>query len=239
MNYTSSIPTDQSTGGIRAIAAFAGRIFYACSPGETGGDSRSPHVGTFVLFSQLADSVEDLEKCYQEADPTAEDISDLIDTDGGYIQIPDAVNIKALVPFRASLLVFADNGVWQVRGSEKGFTATEYQTGFLSNNGALSEQSIVVAPDFVIYWSRNGIFVISESLQGTGIQSATQYTIQSLYDRIPYNSKKWAVGVYDDAGYRARWLYQEAFNANEPNAYTHELILDFFQTEDGGNAGVE
>lgn len=226
-DYRSYIPTDQSTGGIKAIAAYAGRIFYACSPGEVGGDSRSPHVGTFVLFSQLADSNTDLTKCYQEADPTAEDISDLIDTDGGYIQLPDAVNIKALIPFRASLLVFADNGVWEIAGGDRGFTATEYQSKFLTNNGAISAQSIVVTPDAVVYWSRNGIYMLGVQQGGmVGIQSISEMTIQTLYNEIPYNSKKYAVGYYDDVAYRLRWLYQDEFEEAFPHRYTHELILD-------------
>ncbi len=230
VDYTSSIPTDQSTGGIKAVAAYAGRVFYACSSGETGGDNRSPHVGTFVLFSKLVDSHADLGKCYQEADPTAEDISDLIDTDGGYIQLPTVSDIKALIPYKDALLVFADNGVWQIRGGDRGFTATEYQSVFLTPNGVLSAQSIVVTADAVLYWSRNGIFVISESATGTAIVSLTQDSIQTYYNSIPYESKLKAVGYYDDSEYRIRWLYQEEYE-DTCHFYTHELILDFLNTE--------
>lgn len=225
-NYKTSIPTDQSTGGIKAVAAYAGRIFYACSAGETGGDSRSPHIGTFVLFSRLVDSKEDLAKCYQEADPTAEDISDLIDIDGGYIQLPDAVNIKALVPFKSELLVFADNGVWAIAGGDRGFTATEYQSKFLTNNGVLSPDSIVVTPDAVLYWSKNGIFALAVGQTGIEFKSLTEYTIQRLYNNIPYASKSSAVGIFDDASYRCRWLYQKEYNETSPQKFSHELILD-------------
>lgn len=225
-NYKSAIPTDQSTGGIKSVAAYAGRIFYACSAGETGGDSRSPHIGTFILFSRLVDSLQDLGKCYQEADPTSEDISDLIDIDGGYIQLPDAVNVKALIPFKSELLVFADNGVWAIAGGDRGFTATEYQSKFLTNNGALSADNIVVTPDAVLYWSKNGIFALGIGQTGIEFKSLTEYTIQRLYNSIPYNSKKNAVGMFDDASYRCRWLYQKEFNDVSPQKFTHELILD-------------
>ena len=226
-DYKTSIPTDQSTGGIKTIAAYAGRIFFACSPGETGGDAESPKVGTFVLFSQLVDNLTDLEKCYQDADPTAEDISDLIDTDGGYIQLPDAINIKALVPFKQYLLVFADNGVWAIDGGPaSAFTATAYQSQFLTNNGALSAESIVVTTDAVLYWSRNGIFGMGAGQGGIEIQSLTQFTIQKLYNAIPYNSKKYASGYFDDVDQRCRWLYQNTYDDNLPQRYTHELILD-------------
>lgn len=242
VNYSNALDNDQSTGGIKAIAAYAGRIFYACSAGEVGGDSRSPHIGTLVLFSQLADSLEDLGKCYQEADPTSEDISDLIDTDGGYIQLPDAVNIKALIPFKSELLVFADNGVWSIAGGDRGFTATEYQSRFLTNNGAIASDSIVTTPDAVIFWSKNGIFAIAVGQTGIEFQSLTEYTIQRFYNSIPYNCKKYAVGIYDDASYRCRWLYQAEFNPVSPQKFSHELILDlsmpawsrfkFYDTED-------
>ncbi len=226
-NYKTSIPTDQSTGGIKAVAAYAGRIFFACSPGETGGDSKSPKVGTFVLFSQLVDNLTDLEACYQEADPTAEDISDLIDTDGGYLQLPDAVNIKALIPFKSSLLVFADNGVWAIAGGDRGFTATEYQSQFLTNNGAIAAESIIVTTDAVLYWSRNGIFALGMGQGGIEIQSLTEFTIQTLYNAIPYSSKKYAVGYFDDVSQRCRWLYRAVENRFlYRHRYTHELILD-------------
>lgn len=233
VDYTSSIPTDQSTGGIKAVAAYAGRLFYACSAGETGGDSRSPHVGTFILFSQLVDSNTDIGKCYQEADPTAEEISDLIDTDGGYIQLPDVVNVKALVPFGSALLVFADNGVWAIQGGDRGFTATEYQSLFVTNNGVLSTQSIVVTESFVTYWSRNGIYIIGAETSTQVIsagrlqpQSLTEQTIHELYKEIPYNSKKNVVGFYDDAEQKIRWLYQDVYDEDFPQKYTHELIFD-------------
>lgn len=225
-NYKSYIPTDQSTGGIKAVAAYAGRIFYACSSGEIGGDSKSPHIGTFVLFSQLVDSVTDLGNCYQEADPTAEDISDLIDTDGGYIQFPDAVNIKALIPFRSSLLVFADNGVWEITGGDRGFTATEYQSKLITTNGPLSSESIVVTPDAVLYWSRIGIFALTQGQVGAQIESITERTIQKLYNSIPYESKQNALGFFDDVNYRCRWLYQSKYTPSFSQRYTHELVLD-------------
>lgn len=227
VDYTTAIPTDQSTGGIRAVASYAGRIFFACSPGEVGGDSESPHVGTFIPFSQLVDTREDIGKCYQTADPTAEDISDLIDTDGGYIQLPDAVNIKALIPFKTVLLVFADNGVWAVFGGDRGFTATEYQSSFITNNGCISAESIITTQSAVYYWSRNGIYVIgSEQAGGLTSESLTEETIQTLYNDIPYKSKRYTVGYYDDVNYRLRWLYQQTYNASYPQKYTHELILD-------------
>ncbi len=228
VNYTSAIPTDQSTGGIKTVAAYAGRIFFACTAGEVGGDSKSPHVGTFVMFSRLVDSREDIGKCYQEADPTAEDISDLVDTDGGYIQLPDAVNIKALVPFKTTLLILADNGVWAISGGDKGFTATEYLSSFITNNGCISAESIVTTQSAVYYWSRNGIYAIGIDNTGIASESLTEETIQTLYNDIPYNSKKYAVGYYDDVSYRLRWLYQDSFDAQYPQKYTNELILDTF-----------
>lgn len=228
MDFTSSIPTDQSTGGIRATASYSGRIWYCCSAGETGGDSKSPHVGCFVLFSQLVDNHSDISKCYQDADPTAEDISDLIDTDGGYIQFPNAVNIKLLIPFGSALLVFADNGVWSISGGDKGFSATEYMTDFITNNGLLSESSVVVTEDSILYWSRNGIYAISMGqVPGKLVpQSLSETTIQTFYNSIPYNSKKYCSAFYYDVKQQARWLYQETFNPVHPYNYDRELVLD-------------
>ena len=101
----------------------------------TDKDERSPSYSGFVFFSQTIIGDDKFGSCFQEADPTSDEISDIIDTDGGTIQIPECSQILKIIPANASLLVFSDNGVWEIFGDTGGFLATEFQVSKISSNG--------------------------------------------------------------------------------------------------------
>ena len=123
----SGLTTEVETGRFRTVAAYAGRVFYA------GIDSAKN--GGKVYFSSLTERMADVGNCYQVNDPTSEILSDLLDTDGGVVRIPDAHNIRKLHVLGASLLVFAENGVWAVAGVDNVFRATEYAITRISDVG--------------------------------------------------------------------------------------------------------
>ena len=77
--------TDAETSRFRSCVSFSGRVFYA------GVDS-AENAGT-ILFSKIVDTVSDLGICHQQNDPTAEYESDLLDSDGGVIRIPEAEGV--------------------------------------------------------------------------------------------------------------------------------------------------
>lgn len=204
-----TLPVDRETGRINAIASFAGRIFYAgILSNVVGGDSRSPNLSGTVLFSQLFENKLNLVKCYQEADPTSPDINDIVDTDGGLIQIPECGYIWALKPIKESLFVFASNGVWEIRGGDNGFTATSFMVHKISNVGVYAPKSIVEVEGIIYFWAATGIHAIGRNENGVfQTTNLTIPTIQKLYNAIPDASKKNARGYYDLAQNRARWLY--------------------------------
>lgn len=204
-----TLPVDRETGRINAIAAFAGRIFYAgILSNVVGGDSRSPNLSGTVLFSQLFENKLNLVKCYQEADPTSPDINDIVDTDGGLIQIPECGYIWALKAIKESLFVFASNGVWEIRGGDNGFTATSFMVNKISNVGVYAPKSIVEVEGIIYFWAATGIHAIGRNENGVfQTSNLTIPTIQKLYNAIPDASKKNARGYYDLAQNRARWLY--------------------------------
>lgn len=204
-----TLPVDRETGRINAIAAFAGRIFYAGILSKVvGGDSRSPNLSGTVLFSQLFENKLNLVKCYQEADPTSPDINDIVDTDGGLIQIPECGYIWALKAIKESLFVFASNGVWEIRGGDNGFTATSFMVQKISNVGVYAPKSIVEVEGVIYFWAATGIHAIGRNENGVfQTTNLTIPTIQKLYNAIPDASKKNARGYYDLAQNRARWLY--------------------------------
>jgi hypothetical protein len=227
-----SLPTDQETGSITTIASYAQRIFYSgINSSVTGGDSRSPNYSGYIFFTKTISSNDDLGKCYQEADPTDPAINDLIDSDGGSIQIPEATRILKIVASQASLLVFCENGVWEVYGDTGGFIATSFQVSKVSTNGVLNPDSIVNVNGNFFYWSKAGIYVLTpEGVSGRfKSQSVSLTSIQTLFLELEDTTKNNCKGFYDEKENRVRWLYNDTLDystSNFINKYNKELVLD-------------
>lgn len=203
----------------KAVASFAGRIFYS---GLTSGKNSGK-----LLFSKLINTNSELGKCYQQNDPTAEDYSDLLDTDGGVILIPDATNIQYLHTIGPMLLVFAENGVWSVNGVDGVFRSTEFSVQKITSVGIVNPESFTDVEGVPIWWSQSGIHTLSFEA-GTGRpteQNLSISTIQSFYDKIDGLSKARCHGMYDKQNKRVLWLYPDN---GEPdvNKKSNILILD-------------
>jgi len=217
-------------------AGFAGRAWYA---GLTNSIKSN-----YIFFSQILDNEDQLSMCYQQADPTAQDISDIVDTDGGFIIIPELNRVTKLVPVRESLLVFAENGVWQINGDpDKGFTATTYSVVKISSVGTEYVDTIVQVEGAVVYWSIGGIYAITPD-QTTNLLNAhnlSEQTIQTLYLEIAGIAKAYATGTYDKTTKRISWLYNDDSNYlgyRYVNKYNKELVYDtvlqaFYKNEIG------
>ena len=226
--------SDTETGNISSIASYAQRIFYSgIDSSVTDGDSKSPNYSGYIFFTKVVTSNDDLGKCYQEADPTDPGINDIIDSDGGTIQIPEATRIVKIMSAQSSLLVFAENGVWEVYGDTGGFIATSFQTSKISTNGVLNPKSIVNVNGNFVYWSKAGIYLLTVDAAGGRFraESISLTTIQSLYLQIPDIGKNNCKGFYDEKENRVRWLYNDSddtsyTNNNYINRYTKELIYD-------------
>lgn len=220
--------SDYTTGGASCVAEFAGRVFFSGFRGEViDGDNRSPNYTNYVFFSKLVTSKNDINKCYQEGDPTGRDESDIIDTDGGFLRISEAKDIHTMVSIGSSLIVIASNGVWSIDGgSDYGFSATNYKVTKLTTFGGLSPSSVVVEGDRPYFWANDGIYMIGKNQLGDmGVESLTLNSIQSLYDDIPFNSKLTAKGMYDTLTKKVRWVYNTGNLLSEFNQ-TKELVFD-------------
>ena len=200
----------------RTVAAYAGRIFYS------GIDSAKN--GGKIFFSRLSDRLADMGNCYQQFDPTSEVLSDLLDTDGGVVNIPDAFNVRKLHVIGASLLVFAENGVWAVAGVDNVFRATEYAITRISDTGLTYENSFTVADGLPVWWSKTGIFAISkgESLSTPAVQNLTITTIQRFWAKIDNSKKAEIHAEYDTINKRVFWFYPDN---GESISYKYNNIL--------------
>jgi hypothetical protein len=200
---TASININYDTVRPKACAFFAGRAWYAGVPsGEKLG---------WVLFSQVLDDIANIDRCYQQNDPTSEVFSDLQDSDGGVIQIPDAGEIVALVPLSKSLFVFGSNGVWQIIGSDTGFSAASYSVEKVTNVGCLFQKTILQVEDSIFYWSTSGIYVLAVDKGGltAEVKNISDVTIKTIYQSIPITNKTYADGAYNGSTKEVQWLYSD------------------------------
>ena len=192
------------TDRFSAVSSYAGRVFF-------GG------VGTRVYFSRILTDVEDIGDMYQINDPTSEEFSDLLDTDGGWIDIPDASGINKLHVFGSSLLVFARNGVWKISGVDDVFRATEFSIYKITDEGLAQRRSFVSGENSVpFWWSFTGIHTIQVTDQG-GMVAAnlSRDTIQTFWDDISGSAKGFVQGEYDGLNDRAVWVYPEEDETTE------------------------
>jgi len=224
--------TDITYGSANTIATFAGRVFisgFEVSDEET--ISTSPRLSTMIIFSQLADNDDKLERFYQESDPTEQEGVGLVDTDGGTITIPEASRIYKLIPTGRSLVVIAENGVWSISGSEEGFSAKNFQVSKISNIGAINADSVVEAEGVVYYLSKAGVYSLQPD-KVTGELSPlniSENTIQTAYINIPSIGRSFARAFYDEAAREVKWLFndQDTYDGlTYVNRYNKELILD-------------
>ena len=226
------LPADQETGNISTCASYAGRVFYSgINSKVTDKDDRSPYFSGYVFFSQTITGDDKFGSCFQEADPTSDEISDIIDTDGGTIQIPECSQILKIIPANASLLVFSDNGVWEIFGDTGGFLATEFQVSKISSNGINNPKSVVELNGAIAYWSRAGIYTLTADAVSTRYraENISLTSIQSYYLAISDLGKKHCRGIYDEKENRVRWLFNDTNTYSETsftNKYNKELILD-------------
>lgn len=241
-NYE-ELPNDTTPGGVSLVESFAGRIFYAGFSGEVvDGDNNSPKLSSYILYSQLVEDVSDINSCYQKNDPTNKDLSDLLDTDGGFIRLDSAYGINGLVNVGGVLVVFGANGVWTITGGNNyGFTATNYMVKKISNYGCISTGSIVQVDSSIFYFGNDGIYVVSKNQFGDYlVNNVSNTTIQSFYNSIDSTQLMKVDGVYDEYEKKIKWIiYNNGSTTNETIVFSLDTILNAWEKHSikklGGN----
>jgi hypothetical protein len=228
------VPNELITDRFATIAAYAGRAWYA------GFDSR-------VYYSQILEDNNQLGELLQSNDPTSEESSDVLATDGGYINLPEANGIRKLHAFGSSLLVFADNGVWRISGIDGNlFKADDFSVYKITDFGLAYRTSLVAGQNSVpFWWSYTGIHTIQVTDAGGLVEvNVSRDTIQSFWENIDAEAKTFVTGTYDAFNNRVVWLYPEDDETVEYK-FRRLLFLDvdlgaFFPWEvaDNGNTYI-
>lgn len=210
-----AIANETIDGRPECIAYIAGRVFYG--------------LDSIVYYTQLLEgqSLSQLDKCYQMNDPTAEQISDILATDGGTIPINGADKVIQLVEFLEGVLVFANNGVWLISGPDGGFKATDFNVRKLTNEGLTGPNTVVNAEGSVLYWSKSGIYRVSQNQFGIATPENISFeTIQTFYEDIPDTQKENATGYYIKSKKMVEWLYCDTNTKDNPFLVNKGLVLD-------------
>jgi hypothetical protein len=188
-----------------ATAFYAGRAWYF--------GVRSQKYTGDVLFSQIITDVNKIGRCYQDQDPTAEDLNALLASDGGVIHIAGMGEVFHAVEVGQDLVIIAENGLWAIRGSLGGnFKADDFALRKLTDNGSISRESIVVAENQLVWWSLGGIWVLQAGQidDKFDLNRITKDTIQTFYEGLSQTAKAFARGFYDEFSKRVVWLYNDS-----------------------------
>ena len=223
---------DITPGSASAVAEFAGRVFYAGFSGQViDGDDRSPKLNNYVCFSQLIEFRQQASQCYQVADPTSSEDSEVVATDGGIIRISGATNITGLQQAANSLLVFAENGVWQILGGgDYGFAADTYQVIKVSERGCVAPETIVNVNESVMYWAVDGIYLCESSDSGLFVaRDMTTVSIKSFYNSIV--GKQLAYGRYDDFTKSVNWVFGDGTELSFKTAFNAWVVNEIADSD--------
>lgn len=203
-----------------AVAFFAGRVFYA---GVLHKDFMSNIYVTKVLESDA-----DFGKCYQTNSPTSEDKFDLLPSDGLVLKQPDMGRVYKLFPTGNSLLVFADNGIWAISGSQGiGFTATDYSFQKISSVSSFSAGSFVDAEGMPFFWNEDGIHTVQTQQGAPQVVSLTFNRIQNFYEEIPADNRPYARGVYNPITKTIQWVFRQQLSYSLNDYYFFDSILNY------------
>jgi hypothetical protein len=216
--------TTDSSGSDRpsCTAFYAGRVWY-------GGVSHQGYNAN-LYFSQILDDVDKAGKCYQEQDPTDENLFDLLPTDGGVVVLNGCGSIYKMFATGSSLFVFASNGVWEITGNQGiGFTANDYSPNRISSVPAISHRSFVDVEGLPMWWNVDGIYTLAPSVPGQGgtqVKSLSINTVQTFLTSISNNNKLYVKGAYNGLTKVVQWLYRTEDTGDLGVNYNYQGILN-------------
>jgi hypothetical protein len=205
-----------------AVAHYGGRVFW--------GGCAFMGFGDKIYFSPVLEDVEDAARCYQQQDPTAEDDSDLLPSDGGVIVIPGMGVLIKLYALGSQLLAFASNGIWQIGGSTgSGFAANDYSVRKVSTHAAAGPMSFVEAEGILFWWNVNGIYILqpNQVTQDYNAVSVSDGTIKTFIAAIPSPNIKYVKGAYNPEAQVIQWLFRSTAAQLSSDLFKYDRILNF------------
>lgn len=200
---------------------FAGRAWFA--------GVNEPALLDRIYFSKLLYlNDEDFGDCYQLNDPTSEAFNQLKADDGGVLVVSDIGRAKGLLDYNGLLLLFTDEGVWEIGGVRNVFTADNYNVRKISDNECSSKHGFTLAENIVMYTGPKGIFSIQPN-ERSGILFAETVSgpkVQKAWNRIPSVKQSRVKIRYDDANKQVWFLYSDDALDTYKYEYDRALVFD-------------
>lgn len=209
------------------IEFYADRVWYSGAKGyreydtpveQTYDKKDNLDVSNTIYFSQQLNS--DLEKvgfCYQQNDPTSEDINQLLATDGGTITIRGAGDIYSMKTFGTALIVFASEGVWAITGLDaNSFKADSYSVDKISNVGPSSKYTISSTNKNIYYIANDAIYFLTvDQVSGKPTpQDITSAKIKDFYNELSSTQKGNSKAFFDVSNRDLYILYSDSGTEN-------------------------
>jgi hypothetical protein len=236
--YESVAPLTASRG-FTTIAKFNSRI--AVAGANIGGVENVVYISPVVLdniIPRTGASIQDLNlkevlRFHQANDPTAEFSNELLPDDGAVVPIAGASRIYKIVAMEQSLLVFADNGVWAIAGTdpEIGFTADAFAVYDVAGApGCSGSRGVIKVEGQVLYLADEGLhtvgvdpttrrFVVSNLSASQGFKT--------LYrQQLSAGSAAAAIAYHDKANFKVYWAYNSTQGSSTPELRNSLLVLD-------------
>jgi hypothetical protein len=220
------LSNDDVTAGVqrpKTIAFYAGRVWYA------GTDAAG--YNSTLYFSQIIENDRQFGRCHQENDPTSDQNSDLLPSDGGTLKILEAATVVKLFTMGNQLLVFASNGIWAISGSSDGglgFSASDFSVTRISSIGAVSGNSFVDIDGAPAWWNYQGIWTVTPGQLGDiQVVSLTKDTIQDFYEALPVISREYAKGAYNTSTKVIQWVYRSTVVSDVDDLHNYDSVLWF------------
>lgn len=182
---------------------------------------------TRILVSQLVSDFDNIEKCYQDADPSAEEINDLIATDGFTMYPVGMGTVINMIEFNRGLMIIATNGAWQIKGTQGGgATATDFTIDKVASFEFFSPQSVVDAGAAVMLFAERGIIAIGTNEFGDiTSQNLTDATIDEYYQTLPRSVIRNVKGTFVTDERRVYWCIPNSADSNGNYGADSQFVL--------------
>lgn len=201
------------------VTSFSGRLFYGA--------------GDRVLFTQVLLNGDEYGYCYQNQDPTAEELNEIVASDGGVIRIIGTGEITAVRSIEDKVFVFSENGIWSVTGTEdRGFAADSFDVRNITTIGVSTPEQVQVVESTIMVFAKEGIYTLTPD-QITGRYSAqniTDASIKTLYDEIGAENLKNSLSRYSAVDRKVYLFYNtESTDDKAPTEYRsrYDTVLVF------------
>lgn len=190
-----------------AIEFHGGRLFYAGIEDPTWSD--------YIFFSQVVSNPLNYKRCHTDADPTSRNFNQPVPTDGGYLIVPHLGKVRKMLSMNNSLLIFTDQGVWEIQGKGTFFDPTAYNVRKITESECGSPYSPIVIEDICVYTGPKGVYAIQPDRYTRQLeaQNISDDRIRTFWNKIGPTYEPRIATVYDDA--KKRLIFFQPGTANQ------------------------